>query len=216
MVVIKCGKMEFPKSPFDDSHMSEEREVRGRTDKRKTIDGEVKEYKSKNLNAERKRRQKLSERLLELRSLVPNITNMTKETIITDAITYIRELQTNVDYLSEQLLEMEATHAEQLETKNEVIIDTAEDMGKWGIEPEVQVAHIGPTKLWIKIVCQKKRGGFTKLMETMNVLGFDLNDTSVTASKGALLVTASVEVVRGGLNEANQIREILLEIIRGI
>lgn len=59
---------------------------------------------------------------------------MTKETIITDAITYIRELQTNVDYLSEQLLEMEATHAEQLETKNEVIIDTAEDMGKWGIE----------------------------------------------------------------------------------
>ncbi|KAF3666794.1 putative flavoprotein wrbA-like [Capsicum annuum] len=202
--------MEFPKSPFDDSHMSEEREVRGRTDKRKTIDGEVKEYKSKNLNAERKRRQKLSERLLELRSL------MTKETIITDAITYIRELQTNVDYLSEQLLEMEATHAEQLETKNEVIIDTAEDMGKWGIEPEVQVAHIGPTKLWIKIVCQKKRGGFTKLMETMNVLGFDLNDTSVTASRGALLVTASVEVVRGGLNEANQIREILLEIIRGI
>lgn len=56
------------------------------------------------------------------------------------------------------------------------------------------MAHIGPTKLWIKIVCQKKRGGFTKLMETMNVLGFDLNDTSVTASRGALLVTASVEV----------------------
>ncbi|XP_060194617.1 transcription factor DYT1-like [Lycium barbarum] len=141
---------------------------------------------------------------------------MTKETIITDAITYIRELQMNVDNLSEQLLKMEATHGEELETKNEEIIDTAEEMGKWGIEPEVQVAHIGPTKLWIKIVCQKKRGGFTKLMEAMNVLGFDLNDTSVTASKGALLVTSSVEVVRGGITDAHQIRDILLEIIRGI
>ncbi|KAK4361003.1 hypothetical protein RND71_019955 [Anisodus tanguticus] len=215
-MVIRCAKMEFPNSPFDDSNISEEREVGGRIDKRKQIDGEVKEYKSKNLKAERNRRQKLSERLLQLRSLVPNITNMTKETIITDAITYIRELQTNVDNLSEQLLEMEATHGVELETKNEEIIDTAEEMGKWGIEPEVQVAHIGPNKLWIKIVCQKKRGGFTKLMEAMNVLGFDLNDTSVTASRGALLVTSSVKVVCGGLTEANQIREILLEIIRGI
>lgn len=31
-------------------------------------------------------------------------------------------------------------------------------------------------------------------MEAMNALGFDLNDTSATASKGALLVTSSVEV----------------------
>uniref|UniRef100_A0A3Q7F4R7 Plant bHLH transcription factor ACT-like domain-containing protein n=1 Tax=Solanum lycopersicum TaxID=4081 RepID=A0A3Q7F4R7_SOLLC len=162
---------------------------------------------------------------------------MTKETIITDAITYIRELQMNVDNLSEQLLEMEATQGEELETKNEEIIDTADEMGKWGIEdskttlifvflkqPEVQVANIGPTKLWIKIVCQKKRGGLTKLMEAMNALGFDINDTSATASKGAILITSSVEVgetyvkkvVRGGLTEANRIREILLEIIHGI
>nr|XP_009769292.1 PREDICTED: transcription factor DYSFUNCTIONAL TAPETUM 1-like [Nicotiana sylvestris] len=203
-MLIKFEKMESLNTPFDDSQISEDSKV----DRRKQFDGEVKEHKSKNLIPERNRRRKLNERLLALRSLVPNITNMTKEAIITDAITYIRELQTNVSNLTEQLLEMESPHIEELETKNEEIIDAA--------EPEVEVAHIGTSKLWIKIVCQKKRGGFTKLMEAMNVVGFDLNDTSVTASKGTLLVTSSVEVVRGGLIEAHQIREILLEIIRGI
>ncbi|OIT06473.1 transcription factor dyt1 [Nicotiana attenuata] len=197
-MLIKFEKMEFLNTPFDDSHISEDSKV----DRMKQIEGEVKEHKSKNLIPERKRRQKLNERLLALRSL------MTKEAIITDAITYIRELQTNVSNLTEQLLEMKAPHIEELETKNEEIIDAA--------EPEVEVVQIGTSNLWIKIVCQKKRGGFTKLMEAMNVLGFDLNDTSVTASKGTLLVTSSVEVVRGGLIEAHQIREILLEIIRGI
>ncbi|XP_075089871.1 transcription factor DYT1-like [Nicotiana tabacum] len=175
--------MEFLNTPFDDSNISEESKVGGKIDKRKQIEGEVKEHKSKNLILERKRRQKLNERLLALRSLVPNITNMTKETIITVAITYISELQTNVNNLTEQLLEMEAPYIEELETKNEEIIDIVE-VGSFMYKPEVEVAHIATSRLWIKIVCQKKRGGFTKLMEAMNVL----------ASKGALLVTSSVEV----------------------
>lgn len=56
------------------------------------------------------------------------------------------------------------------------------------------MTSIDGTRLWIKIVYQKVKGGFSKLMEAMSVLGFDLTDISVTTSKGAILVTSCVEV----------------------
>jgi hypothetical protein len=46
----------------------------------------------------------------------------------------------------------------------------------------------------MKIIFQKKSGGFTKLMEAMRIFGFELIDTSVTTSKGAMLVSSCVEV----------------------
>lgn len=58
---------------------------------------------------------------------------MTKETIITDAITYIEELQNNVKELSSQLLEMEATSGVEMEVKAQTD-SAAEDMKKFGIE----------------------------------------------------------------------------------
>lgn len=47
----------------------------GRMGQRRYRNGDDSQYKSKNLAAERKRREKLSQRLLTLRSLVPIITN---------------------------------------------------------------------------------------------------------------------------------------------
>ncbi|PIN02557.1 hypothetical protein CDL12_24927 [Handroanthus impetiginosus] len=204
--------MDRVKTEFNDLCITEGSKM----DKRKNVDqneDEGRKFISKNLEAERKRRKKLSDRQLELRSLVPIITNMTKATIITDAITYIEDLKKTVEELTDQLQQMETTCADEEKTNSE-----EEDIKKWGtITPEVQVNHISGTKLWIKIVFQKKRGSLTKLMEAINVLGFDLTDTSITTSRGAILITSSAEFAEnfhGGLPDADQIKKFLLEIIR--
>lgn len=59
---------------------------------------------------------------------------MTKPTIITDAISYIHELKSRVQELSDQILAMEATineHEQQLERSE---VDVAQEMKNWGIE----------------------------------------------------------------------------------
>ncbi|KAL7088791.1 hypothetical protein ACP275_13G149000 [Erythranthe tilingii] len=185
-----------------------------RMDKRKKIDQD-REFISKNLEAERRRRKKLNDRQLELRSLVPIITNMNKATIITDAIAYIEELRNSVEELADQILQMEATD-EDRNTKFEDININDDDHQMIKTAPEVEVNHICGTKIWIKIIVQKKRGRLTKLMEAISVLGFHLTDISITTSQQAILFTSSAEGVHGGVQDADQIKRFLLEIIRSI
>ncbi|KAI3800327.1 hypothetical protein L1987_28416 [Smallanthus sonchifolius] len=168
-------------------------------------------YKSKNLKAERKRREKLKSWMLELRSVVPKITNMNKETIITDANDYIKELKTSVTNLSNELLEMEA-QMEKEPSFDIIQIHPVENMKKWGIESEVTVTCIDENKLWMKIVFEKKIGGFTKLIEAMSLLGIELIDTNVSTTKGAVLVTSCIEGTHGKTLVAEQVQEVLVDI----
>jgi hypothetical protein len=72
--------MEYFGSALDGLHKTEEgSSSKGRMGRRRYLNEGVKEFKSKNLIAERRRRQKLSARLLSLRALVPIITNVTTQ-----------------------------------------------------------------------------------------------------------------------------------------
>ncbi|KAK0579056.1 hypothetical protein LWI29_020237 [Acer saccharum] len=178
------------------------------------------EFKSKNLHAERRRRQKLSDRLLTLRSLVPIITNMNKASIIEDAITYVEVLQRDVKILSDQLLEMESSSEEkekQIRIDDQINnADDDQEMKKNGIEEYVEVTKINGKKLWMKIVFEKKLGRFTKLLEAMTYLGFEMTDTNVTTYKGAILVSASVERTYEDTLEVQETKELIQQIIRSI
>ncbi|KAL3627588.1 hypothetical protein CASFOL_028951 [Castilleja foliolosa] len=223
MIIHNFNNIDYVKNAFDDLCIVQNT---NKMDKRKQIvdrdndiedDDENGKFKSKNLKAERKRRKKLNDKQLELRSLVPIITNMNKATIITDAITYIEELKNTVEELTHQLHEMEATN----------IVDDDQELIKFdfdqreminaGLQPEVHVNHICGTKLWIKIVFQKKNGGLSKLFEAINAIGFDLTDTSITTSRGAVLFTSSAEINLDGVEgvlHVEEIKNFLLNIIK--
>ncbi|KAH0985547.1 hypothetical protein GBA52_012724 [Prunus armeniaca] len=196
--------MEFVASSSDELCITEQGKRGGRMGHRSHNNDD--EYKSKNLHAERRRRQKLSERLLTLRAL------MNKATIVEDAITYIHELQKTVNILKDQLFDMEASEEEAPEQKKEEI-QAAEEMKKFGIQAEVNVTQIDGNKLWVKAILEKKRGGFTKLMEAMTAFGFELTDTSVTTSNGAMLVSSCVMGSYCETLEVEQTKELMLEII---
>ncbi|KAG6642638.1 transcription factor DYT1-like [Carya illinoinensis] len=189
----------------------------GRMGRRSYSNDDTTEYKSKNLHAERRRRQKLSDRLLKLRALVPLITNMNKATIIEDAITYIQELQKNVKILQEQLCELEASSSEVgANPASEVKVEAAEEMKESGIQVEAEVTEIDRDKLWVKIIFEKKRGGFTTLMEAMSSFGFEFINTNVTTFKGAMLVSSCVKGIYGEKLAVQPARELLLEIINSV
>ncbi|GJZ49615.1 transcription factor DYT1 [Tanacetum coccineum] len=166
-------------------------------------------FKSKNLNAERKRREKLKNRMLELRSV------LNKETIIIDAIDYIKELKISVEDLTREIYAMEEEMAN--EQSFEFIQICPEDkMKKWGIESEVAVTHIDENKLWVKIVFEKKLGGFTKLIEALSMRGIELVDISVTTTKGAVLVTSCIVGTNGRVPLADQVQGVISDIIKAI
>ncbi|KAG2318481.1 hypothetical protein Bca4012_055320 [Brassica carinata] len=182
-------------------------------------------FKSPNLEAERRRREKLHGRLMALRSHVPIVTNMTKASIVEDAITYIRELQKEVVNLTEKLHEMEEVPLELHEQQMDQIIkhehetiDLKEEMKNLWIEESVQLCKIGERKLWLKITTEKKPGIFTKFMEVMRFMGLQIIDITLTTSFGATLICSSVQILQGLCDgdsvDLEQTKEFLLEAMR--
>ncbi|OVA11639.1 Myc-type [Macleaya cordata] len=169
----------------------------GSSSRRRQNINKTTQFKSKNLETERRRRDKINDRLMALRALVPIITNMKKATIMTDAIEYIKELQKEVKGLTDSLREMEAEFA----VEEEKLGMSQADTKKCRIEAEVKVIQADENKLWIRVLCEKNRGGFTKLIEALNYLGFQVIDTNFICSKGVTSIMFYVKVI--GVEDLN-------------
>ncbi|WCJ42932.1 basic helix-loop-helix (bHLH) DNA-binding superfamily protein [Euphorbia peplus] len=185
---------------------------------------ETREFKSPNLMAERKRRKKLHDRFLALRSLVPIITKMTREATIQDAITYIETLKADVDLLTQELLELEASSPLFSEETTEPLmtittdhpqVDASEDVKPTILGDVVEVSKISEKKMWIKITMKKKPGQFSRLMEAIIHLGFELTETTLTTCKGLMLVSSFVQYTYDKLTVA-ETKQRLLQIVGGI
>ncbi|KAM7468653.1 hypothetical protein LguiB_016215 [Lonicera macranthoides] len=157
---------------------------------------EREQYQSKNLITERNRRNRIKDGLFALRALVPKITKMDRAAILGDAIDYIDELQNSVKKFEDELREMSEEDSNKNNAELEVPEQKGTCVGSKQMEVQmvqVEVNQIGTRCFLLKLICNQKRGGFTRLMEAINSLGLKVIDANVTTSNGMVLNVLKVE-----------------------
>ncbi|XP_041013604.1 transcription factor bHLH90 [Juglans microcarpa x Juglans regia] len=173
---------------------------------------EREQYHSKNLVTERNRRNRIKDGLFTLRSLVPKISKMDRTAILGDAIGYIQELEEEVKQLQDELMEM--NEEDRRKNESELKISTSDQIQgsattplpptqrnqglsssgeKKKTEVQVEVNQISQRDFLIKFFCEHKRGGFTRLMESLHLLGLQVADANITTFYGKVLNILKVE-----------------------
>nr|ASL24779.1 aborted microspores 2 [Allium cepa] len=207
----------------------------------RTVGRNGKRHHSKNLMAERKRRKKLNDRLYALRALVPKITKMDRASILGDAIEYVMELQKQVKELEEEL-ENETNHddeAKQYESNFDMVttnlngllndqameLDESPKLSKLEhssseekvnqMEPQVEVKQLDGNEFYLKILCEHKFGGFSRLMEAISSLGLEVTNATVTTQQSLVLNVFTVQRRDNETMQVDQVRDSLLELTRG-
>ncbi|CAM0906203.1 unnamed protein product [Alopecurus aequalis] len=138
--------------------------------------GEPTEFKSKNLDAERRRRGRLNSNILALRAVVPNITKMSKESTLSDAIDLIKKLQNEVLELQTQLADSPGEAREKQGSAS--CSESFPPTDNIHYQGQVELIPLGSCKYNLKIFWTKKAGLFTKVLEALcsyNVQVLSLN-----------------------------------------
>ncbi|CAK7332677.1 unnamed protein product [Dovyalis caffra] len=184
------------------------------------------DYKSKNLVTERNRRTRIKTGLFALRALVPKISKMDKAAILGDAIDYIGELLKEVKNLQDEIknAEEEESRASNMELKTSKLEtfqeghvssaninqDSSGFVENKRTEVQLEVDQIGKRHFLLKFLCEQKRGGFGRLMETIHSLGLQILDANITTFNGKVLNIFKVEADKDV--QPKRLRESLIEL----
>ncbi|KAL4581052.1 hypothetical protein LXL04_017259 [Taraxacum kok-saghyz] len=152
--------------------------------------------------AERKRREKLSQRFIALSALVPGLKKMDKASVLGDAIKHMKTLQEKVKTLEDQIKKRPNTESVFFVKRYEVLDDvnrssSNENLGGGPVHdqlPEIEARFFGNDVL-IKIHCEKKLGVLEKTLAEIEKLHLSvINSTSMTFANYALDITVMAQM----------------------
>ncbi|KAI3950867.1 hypothetical protein MKW98_026294 [Papaver atlanticum] len=162
------------------------------------IDGEPKSgtVSCKNLVSERNRRKRLSQKLLDLRALVPNITKMDKRSILVDAIFYLKNMQEETTKIEKELKEKQLlqNHQPRILVINDIMEGDEDDhehdlsddtrartsVPGTASKPKPQIVEIDIEKMEekrfiVKITCNGAKGVAGDIFRVMETIGFEIS-----------------------------------------
>ncbi|KAG6393008.1 hypothetical protein SASPL_147238 [Salvia splendens] len=150
---------------------------------------------SKNLEAERKRRKKLNDRLYALRALVPNISKSAKKTAEEGSFPQIQKRNPK----REQESLSTGYHTNKSDQQ---------------MEPQVEVYQVDGKEFFVKVFCEHKCGGFVRLIDALYAMGLEVDN--VNTMRHTCLASAIFKVERKNEEtvEADDVKESLLELTR--
>ncbi|KAJ6671062.1 SYMBIOTIC AMMONIUM TRANSPORTER [Salix viminalis] len=146
--------------------------------------------------AERKRREKLSQRFIALSAVVPGLKKMDKASVLGDAIKYLKQLQEKVKTLEEQT-RRKTMESVVIVKKSHIYVDegdgnSSSDESKGPIHetlPEIE-ARFCDKHVLIRIHCEKRKGVLEKTVAEIEKLHLSVINSSVLAfGTSALHVT---------------------------
>ncbi|CAH8310755.1 unnamed protein product [Eruca vesicaria subsp. sativa] len=136
--------------------------------------------------AERKRREKLTQRFVALSALIPGLKKMDKASVLGDAIKHIKYLQESVKEYEEQ--KKERTMESMVLVKKSQVLDDNHQLSSSSPDenrdcsssnlPEMEVRVSGNDVL-IKIICEKQNCNLIKIMSEIEKLGLSITNSSV-------------------------------------
>ncbi|XP_024960379.1 transcription factor bHLH18-like [Cynara cardunculus var. scolymus] len=153
--------------------------------------------------AERKRREKLSQRFIALSALVPGLKKMDKASVLGDAINHLKTLQEKVKTLEEQIKKRPNTESVVFVKRYELLVDGAESSSSdenfsggpiHEQLPEIEARFFGNDVL-IRIHCEKKGGILEKILTEIEKLHLSvINSTAMTFANHALDITVIAQM----------------------
>ncbi|XP_051209167.1 uncharacterized protein [Lolium perenne] len=160
--------------------------------------------------AERRRREKINQRFIELSTVIPGLKKMDKATILGDAVKYVRELQEKVKTLedgdSAAATTTNIVRSAVLVNKKKPCLGQAgggDDVGEQshggggdGGLPEIEVRVSDEKSVLVLIHCKNARGLVVRVLAEVEALRLAITHTSVMpfpAATAIITITAKVE-----------------------
>ncbi|CAL9750498.1 unnamed protein product [Musa acuminata subsp. burmannicoides] len=161
----------------------------GQGSKRANMAARTASHNPEHVVAERKRREKLSQRFIALSAVVPGLKKMDKASVLGDAIEYLKRLEEQVKSLEDQVAKRQAEKAV-LVKKSRLGADdddsSSDEHPCGGPAPQIE-ARVCDKAVLIKIHCENRKGVLVKALSEIEKLHLSVGNTSVIPFAAASL-----------------------------